>query len=234
MKKYFRSIGYNVAENILDASEFGVLQKRSRVLLIGWRKELDISYPVFSKKNPGLGAGILFEDLPFLNPGNSPRFSKYTKQANSYLMESGIRNGFGFVVQHVSRPVNLKDKWIYGYAIDLWEKQGRRLLNSEIPENNRTIKNVTSFLDRFKVVAKNSLSHTVLAHIAKDGHYYIHPDREQLRSLSIREAARIQSFPDDYFFEGSRTSAFRQIGNAVPALMAGSIAEKILEVITNE
>lgn len=232
VKNYMEEAGYEIEPRLLNAADFGVMQQRKRVILIGWKKGRGNLYPNFKKREHHFLVNDILCDLPHLIPGEEN--NSYAGNSTEYLREYGIREGNDILTHHITRMNNERDREIYRFAINLWNSEKKRLKYTELPENLITHKNLISFLDRFKVVGADlPYSHTVVAHIAKDGHYYIHPDIEQARSLSVREAARLQSFPDNFFFEGPRTANFTQIGNAVPPLMAEQIAVKIRQMLEN-
>lgn len=228
-----REAGYELDKKVLNAKHFGVLQDRKRVIIIGWKKNLKLSYPHFAENEPQYEIlKDLFSDLPKIKSGEgSFGIVKYDKPITKYLEKTQIRNCIDFTTQHISRQNNENDLEIYRIAVEQWVNDKKRLNYAELPARLIKHNNTKSFTNRFQVVNHKGVSHTVVAHICADGHYYIHPDIKQNRSISVREAARIQSFPDDYFFEKSRTTAFKQIGNAVPVLMAEGIANKIKELI---
>ena len=232
LQTYFDELGYKVHYKMLNASDYGVLQERHRIIIVGWQKDNDMGYPEIKKVSTDAVVNDILEDLPLLKAGEKEMVSSYKKENNSYLRESGIRaDDEKFVTQNITRPVNANDAAIYAYAIKLWDSKQVRVKYTDLPIELRTQKNEDSFLDRFKVVNGNGKAHTVVAHLAKDGHYYIHPSLSVCRSISVREAARMQSFPDNFYFEGSRSAMFKQIGNAVPVLMAKRIAESINQLL---
>lgn len=233
MKERFRKTGYSLEYRVLNAKEYGVLQNRKRVILIGWLEHSGLNYPDFNKVEHKYLVRDLLSDLPSIQPGELN--NEYKNQTTDYLRQFGIRSGSDILTLHQARPNIDRDREIYRCVINAWNKGSNRLKYTDLPENLCTHKNRKAFLDRFKVVAEDiPYTQTMVAHISKDGHYFIHPDIKQARSISIREAARIQSFPDNYFFEGGRTAAFLQIGNAVPPLMASAIAEKIKDLLMGD
>ena len=229
VRAQLRRVGYEIDFKEQISHDFGVLQNRHRMIIVGWLKDSEFSSPEFKRVKTKAIVNDLLRDLPCIQPGQTG--DEYQPgEINEYLRKNGIRTPEDVLTLHVSRPNKERDIEIYRRAIELWNDGHKRLNYNDLPDELKTHKNRNSFLDRFKVVEGDEpCCHTMLAHISKDGHYFIHPDIEQHRSITVREAARIQSFPDSYYFEGPRTAQFVQIGNAVPPIMARGIAMGVRE-----
>lgn len=234
MRTLFKQKGYETELRVLDSSQYGVLQKRMRVIIIGKRGDETGFYPEIKKTKTKYTVDAVLNDLPAIHSGEGTYYGvNGICPPSRYLIESKIYSEGFPITFHCARPNNSRDLKIYSLAVDNWNNNHKRLNYATVPEELRTHKNSTSFTDRFKVVAGDlPYSQTIVAHISKDGHYYIHPDKNQNRSLTPREVARLQTFPDDYFFESisgrpSRTFAYKQIGNAVPVLLAEKVADAL-------
>ncbi|MBZ0268354.1 DNA (cytosine-5-)-methyltransferase, partial [bacterium] len=155
--------------------------------------------------------------------------------ASNWFMDSRIQG----VCNHTSRSHMPKDLCRYFYAACYAKLHGRTPVLKNFPADllpdhvsaNKAVQNGGQFSDRFRVQIGSRPSTTIVSHISKDGHYYIHPDPLQCRSLTVREAARLQTFPDNYFFCGNRTAQYVQVGNAVPPLLARQIGEIVRDLL---
>ena len=142
-------------------------------------------------------------------------------------------------LNHQARTHREDDLWRYLFASCIMEDSNRpplRIRDFPVglrPKHKSASDAVDkdSFTDRFSVLHKDTPSRTVVSHIRKDGHYYIHYDPSQCRSLTVREAARLQTFPDNYLFEGSRTDQYGQVGNAVPPLLSLQVADRVASLL---
>lgn len=201
----------------------------TKTMLIGWNPLLKKALIAEMDKNTKLA-------LEIMNTGSVFHKGDIRNMENAQLSDWLIDPRLGGVIQHQSRCHMRSDIQRYFLLSNYAKVLERSPKISELPpkllpeHRNASFVNAP-FQDRFRVQLSDQPSTTIVSHIAKDGHYYIHPDPSQARSLSVREAARLQTFPDNYYFEGNKTSQYGQVGNAVPPLLANKIAKIISDFL---
>ena len=221
-----RARDYDPHVRILKAWRYGVPQHRSRLFLVGVSSGLHFEWPDEDVERPTLWDAI--GDLPLVEANTRDEVQRYAG-----LPESGLGKRLRrdlpdeeaeLVRDHITRAVRQDDAQIYREM-----KQGASYL--DVPEHLRRYR-FDIFNDKYYRLSSDGLSRTITAHIAKDGYWYIHPRQD--RTLSIREAARIQTFPDRFRFAGYPSSRYRQIGNAVPPMLASAIGSSVLDALKSE
>jgi len=248
--------GVGQDDYLIRAENHGVPQTRHRVIIIGVRKDLGFKPEVLEKREE-VTVEQAIDDLPALEGLDSSKDRKeYSlRQCGQPLVRvKGLRKELppflanfmlpkaselvDVLLNHQARSHMHQDLKRYEW----WATEARRTgksptLHDNVPpgllpkHQNVHDDSPMVFADRFKVQLADKPCGTVTSHISKDGHYYIHYKADQARSFSVREAARIQTFPDDYFFMGNRTQQYHQVGNAVPPYLAyqiGVIISKLL------
>jgi len=282
---------YNKDQDFLiKTEEYGIPQKRHRVIILGIREDLGkISFEPIKKHKTTVTLKEVIGELPKLRSGIGREISptingnqKYQKvidnplnwknSINEYLNliklflptevfdlnnATLLTKGENFIKTELREPGNTLKYWYQDVKLDgilnhetrthLKEDLSRYLFSAlyldfkgdfpklkDYPDwllpKHKNAKG-TKFVDRFRTQKPYNAATTITSHISKDGHYFIHYDPTQCRSLTVREAARIQTFPDNYFFCGARTQQYHQVGNAVPPFLAYQIAIKVAEIL---
>lgn len=229
---------YKVVSNpdtiLLNAADYGVPQIRQRVILIGVRKDIDISpeeiYRNIVKTNssdgklsPYVTVREAIMDLPKLQAGEGECVQKYKMPKNASEYVKRIHGEGDVIYNHMARKHNETDRERYKIlSQNNWQLKDLQEIRPDLIHHDPK-----HFGNRYTVQEYDKPGKTVVAHLYKDGNLFIHPDSSQARTFTVREAARIQSFPDDFVFEGSRTDQYKQVGNAVPPIMAEAFAETL-------
>lgn len=237
---------YNVIDDpktlVHNTVEYGVPQLRKRIIIMGVRKDLtkknvmDLYTNIIkthwapddkdcdkSRLKRFVDVKEAIGDLPCVEPGQDASSDKFYYPCDNDFLKRVGKKGEYPLFDHVARKHNNLDRERFRQMISHHWTFGQ--LRREMPQYEHEKARV--FDNSYVVQWWDLPSKTILAHIHKDGFQFIHPDEKQARSFTVREAARIQSFPDDFVFEGSRGERFKQIGNAVPVLFAEALAKSI-------
>lgn len=210
-------VGYRTQVQLVDAWRYGVPQHRQRLIVLARRDGAGFRWPVEVGKFTSLKDAI--GDLPDLGLGTGGRVLEYDEGRLAPFPQR-MRRGAekGIIHDHMTRPVRDDDRAVFSMMTS-------KTLYSDIDPSLRRY-TADTFDDKYKRLDWDDRSRSITAHIAKDGYWYIHP--KENRTLTVREAARIQTFPDAFRFAGTRSDAFRQIGNAVPPMLGEAAARALL------
>jgi len=230
----FKSIGYDIRTPetlktaVYSADQFEVPQKRNRIIIIGVKHDSDFnldelyqSLDNHKMKGDPLTVEWAIKDMPKLYPLITP--IKEGRANVSHEQEGGKK-----IDRHIPRYHSLREQKVFKSWV---EKNMNKMPLQEKLEYYTQITGKTSKHAKYRSLEWKKPSPTVVAHLNKDGYMFIHPDAEQARSITMREAARLQTFPDDYKFVASNPYCFKMIGNAVPVKFAQGIAEAVYDVL---
>ena len=217
---------YDPHVRVLETWRYGIPQHRSRLIVVGVRSGLRFEWPQGNEEQPTLWQAI--GDLPVVEGNIRDEAQAYMDHPESELgkrLRQGLPDDESLLVRdHITRAVRSDDAEIYRLM-----GEGDGYL--DVPERLRRYR-FDIFNDKYFRLSCDGLSRTITAHIAKDGYWYIHPRQD--RTLSIREAARIQTFPDRFRFAGYPSSRYRQIGNAVPPMLASAVGSGLRNALQCE
>ncbi|MDO3704071.1 DNA (cytosine-5-)-methyltransferase [Micromonospora sp. C28SCA-DRY-2] len=221
------SIGYAVEERVVETHRYGVPQFRQRLILVALRDGIAFDWP--NEVPDRVSVWNAIGDLPEVEGGWRPEggadgWADYQGPVSAFQkkMRQGVApQDAGKVFDHITRPVREDDQ----RAFDMMDAGTRY---SDLPDEFKRYRD-DIFDDKYKRLSEDDYSRTITAHIAKDGYWYIHPRQD--RTLTVREAARLQTFPDWFRFAGPPSAAFRQIGNAVPPALGTQLGRAVMAAL---